>query len=58
MSTTTRSKSLWQTVKEVPQNVRQFMSSAMARLFGVNDDDYPATGVQPFEGEPAQDKHF
>lgn len=49
---------LWQTVKSIFENVRQLIASAMARLFGVNEDDYPATGVQPFEGEPADHKHF
>lgn len=24
---------------------------AAGRIFGPNDDDYPGTGVQPFEGE-------
>ncbi|WP_072016411.1 isochorismate synthase [Neosynechococcus sphagnicola] len=27
----------------------QYLSGAMARIFGPTDDNYPATGVQPFE---------
>jgi len=54
----TRIQSTWQTIKAIPNNMRKFMSEAMVRIFGVSDDDYPATGIQPFEGDPAKDKHF
>lgn len=30
--------------------VIQYFSAAIARIFGPTDDAYPATGVQPFEG--------
>ena len=30
----------------------QYISGAVARIFGPTDDEYPATGVQPFEGDP------
>lgn len=30
----------------------QYFSEAISRIFGPSDDAYPATGVQPFEGEP------
>lgn len=33
-------------------NIGQFISEAVARIFGPNEDSYPATGVQPFAGEP------
>ncbi len=33
-------------------NMIQYISEAAARIFGPNDDAYPATGVQPFSGEP------
>ncbi len=37
------------------QQIGRYISGAVARIFGPNDDDYPKTGVQPFEGE--SDKH-
>jgi hypothetical protein len=37
------------------QAVVSYISSASARIFSPRDDDYPATGVQPFEGDPADD---
>lgn len=29
----------------------QFISGAVTRIFTPTDDEYPATGVQPFEGD-------
>jgi hypothetical protein len=34
------------------KNAVQYISEAVARIFGPTDDEYPPTGVQPFEGEP------
>ena len=33
-------------------DISQFISEAVARIFGPNDDQYPLVGVQPFEGDP------
>lgn len=33
-------------------DVISYFSDAISRIFGLNDDAYPTTGVQPFEGEP------
>ncbi len=32
-------------------NAISYVSEAMSRIFGLNDDNYPATGVQPFTGD-------
>jgi hypothetical protein len=34
--------------------IRSVFESA-ARLFGPNQDNYPATGVQPYTGDPAEE---
>jgi hypothetical protein len=34
------------------RNAVHYVSEAVLRVFRPADDDYPATGVQPFEGEP------
>ena len=39
-------------VYKLLENVSQYILEAMVRIFGPNDDEYPAIGVQPFEGEP------
>jgi hypothetical protein len=31
----------------------QYLFGGVSRLFKPTDDDYPKTGVQPFEGDPA-----
>jgi hypothetical protein len=36
----------------VPQKMIQFVAEAVTRIFGPSDDNYPKTGVQPFEGDP------
>lgn len=33
-------------------SIVQYIYEATARIFGPNDDAYPATGIQPFAGEP------
>ncbi|MBW4650984.1 MAG: hypothetical protein KME06_20180 [Kastovskya adunca ATA6-11-RM4] len=30
----------------------QYISEAVARIFGPSDDAYPVIGVQPFDGDP------
>ena len=32
-------------------NAMRYVSEAALRIFGPSDDDYPNTGVQPFEGK-------
>lgn len=32
-------------------DVIQYLSEAIARIFGPRDDAYPETGVQPFSGD-------
>jgi hypothetical protein len=39
-------------VPKVIDNVIGYVSVAVSRIFGLDDDNYPNTGVQPFTGEP------
>jgi hypothetical protein len=32
-------------------SVITYVSDAVSRIFGLSDDDYPATGTQPFTGD-------
>jgi hypothetical protein len=32
-------------------NIITYVSGAVSRIFGLDDDNYPATGVQPFSGK-------
>lgn len=38
------------------QDAVQSILKPVSRIFQPNDDDYPESGVQPFEGEPYDDK--
>ncbi len=44
-------------IPKLLDNVIQYFSGAISRIFGPNDDEYPNTGVQPFEGEPNKKQH-
>ncbi|MEM6500592.1 MAG: hypothetical protein AAF685_02010 [Cyanobacteria bacterium P01_C01_bin.89] len=34
------------------QGATRYLLEATARLFSPSDDNYPATGMQPFSGDP------
>ncbi len=36
------------------KNAMRFVSEAAIRLFSPSDDNYPNTGVQPFEGKSSK----
>lgn len=38
-------------VPKLVNDVVQYVSEAVSRIFGPNDDNYPNTGVHPFEGD-------
>ena len=58
MSTNTGKKTFLQALKEAPQNMITYISGAVSRIFGPRDDNYPNTGVQPFDGERPKEKHY
>ncbi len=39
-------------IPKIIDDVIQYVSGAVSRIFSPSDDQYPNTGVQPFEGEP------
>ena len=38
-------------ISKTLKNIVQYITEGFARIFSPTDDEYPATGVQPFEGE-------
>ena len=44
-------------VPKIFDNIVNFMSGAVSRIFGLDDDNYPNTGVQPYSGDPVDKKH-
>jgi hypothetical protein len=43
---------------EVGQQMLRFVSDAVQGIFAPSSDHYPATGIQPFEGEPNHPSHW
>lgn len=56
MSTNKTLQNIFNAIVSVPQKVIRYISSAAMRIFSPGDDNYPATGVQPFGGDPAEEK--
>jgi hypothetical protein len=56
MSISKKLQQLTQNTLYVPQRVIQYILGAVSRIFSPTDDQYPATGVQPFEGEVSDKK--
>jgi hypothetical protein len=48
----TNNKETW--IVKAWNNISQYISGAVARIFSPNDDKYPDVGIQPFEGDPYQ----
>jgi hypothetical protein len=42
-------------LSKVQEGIQEIWKSIL-RIFSPPDDDYPKTGVQPFEGEPSEGK--
>ena len=56
MPSSAQQQNVLQVTLDAIKRLLGYMATPMSRIFGPRDDDYPATGVQPFEGDPA-DKH-
>jgi hypothetical protein len=52
MSNNSKWKNTFRNVLEVPQKFVRYIITSTTRIFSPSDDDYPATGIQPFTGEP------
>jgi hypothetical protein len=57
MTKTTQLQTILQAIKEAPQKIINFILVAVSRIFSPRDDDYPESGVQPFEGKTDKKKN-
>lgn len=57
MSIIQKMRQILQSFLEAVQRVTNFILGAFMRIFRATDDKYPASGVQPFEGEPFDKKN-
>jgi hypothetical protein len=56
MSTNNKLQQAIQSIGDATQQVVRYILSGFTRIFSPTKDDYPNVGIQPFEGEPADDK--
>ena len=56
MSTTSKARQLIQSIVEIPQKLINFTTNGVSRIFSPSDDDYPKSGVQPYEGDSADNR--
>ncbi|MEB3336152.1 MAG: hypothetical protein VKJ46_01730 [Leptolyngbyaceae bacterium] len=56
MSDNTRLQQIVRSILEAPEQAIRYVSGAVTRIFSPTDDQYPKTGVQPFEGDPPDRK--
>lgn len=48
---------IWQEIVELPQKLVRYLYGGVVRIFTPRDDNYPETGVQPFEGDRPKEKN-
>lgn len=51
MSIFTKVRQAFQSFVEAIQRLIRYVSAPVVRIFSPTDDQYPETGVQPFEGD-------
>jgi hypothetical protein len=47
--------SLFTTIQSWFRNAITYFAEAFTRIFGLDDDEYPKTGVQPYSGDPSHE---
>lgn len=58
MSTLRKFQQTIRNVLTIPEQIISYILEAARRIFGPNDDQYPATGVQPFAGKTPDKKKW
>jgi hypothetical protein len=58
MSTAYKARQMIKSVVEIPQKFIKFTTNGVSRIFSPSDDDYPKSGVQPYDGDSADNSHY
>lgn len=51
MSINTKIQQFSKSILEIPQQIINFILGGFKKIFDKSEDEYPAVGVQPFEGD-------
>ena len=58
MSTASKARRMIKSVVEIPQKLITATTNGVSRIFSPSNDDYPKSGVQPYDGDSAENKHY
>ncbi len=58
MSTASIARRMIKSIVEIPQKLIKATTNGVSRIFSPSDDDYPKSGVQPYEGDSADNRHY
>ncbi|MBE9214144.1 hypothetical protein IQ247_15965 [Plectonema cf. radiosum LEGE 06105] len=56
MSITSKTRQMIKSIVEIPQKLINLTTNGVTRIFSPSDDDYPKSGVQPYEGDPTKSR--
>ena len=58
MFTASKARQMIKSIVEIPQKLVNFATNGATRIFSPSDDDYPKSGVQPYEGDRTKNKEY
>jgi len=56
MSITSKTRQMIKSIVEIPQKLINLTTNGVTRIFSPSDDDYPKSGVQPYEGDSTKSR--
>ncbi|NJL80142.1 MAG: hypothetical protein HC836_05195 [Richelia sp. RM2_1_2] len=56
MSITSKTRQMIKSIVEIPQKLINLTTNGVTRIFSPSDDDYPKSGVQPYEGDSTKNR--
>mgnify|MGYP001801043451 CR=1 FL=1 len=57
MSNTSKFQKIFKSILEIPQKFINIITNGVNRIFSPSNDDYPKSGVQPYEGDYSNKKN-
>lgn len=57
MSSTSKIQQILKSIVEFPQKLINLTTNGANKIFSPSNDDYPKSGVQPYEGDYSNKKH-